>query len=197
MVLEYKEFTFWYQGHDLNKVQYIEDFENRFEIIIDDETTLTILRVDCSDSESKILQSLCDYYEQYEDHSDWLIEEVRASKIEELRTACNECILAGFYSSAKGNTRKLYTFDMEDQTNILGIMLSITMGFEFPLRWKDASMLVSEVWTNQEFIQLYEDAINAKASKMIQFHTLRYMILNTTTTIEEVQAFAWIDPTNV
>jgi hypothetical protein len=114
---------------------------------------------------------------------------LKENKIKEFSGICNKEILEGFNSSAK-NGEQHYNFSHEDQINMLGLFTAVTIGGEQFIEWKNSSQPICEIWTAEEFLVLYNNAMTYKATKIRKFHELRVEILETTTK-EELDNIVW------
>lgn len=118
------------------------------------------------------------------------IDLIKLTKIKELRASCNLDILSGFESDAYQGINKHYSFDTEDQTNMVGIISNILLGNNDVIYWKASSETTSYPWTQEEYKTLYHDAKLIKEYKIMQFHTFVGQV-NAAITEEEVEAIIW------
>ncbi|KEO84744.1 DUF4376 domain-containing protein [Tumebacillus flagellatus] len=119
--------------------------------------------------------------------------DIKSARVSELNAACNAAILAGFSSSALGETHT-YDFDMEAQANLTG-MLAV-MNADDSMNgtvWKttDAGPLPHN---RQQFIALCRDGLNHKNDLIARYWTLKAQV-ELAETEEEVNAIVWETPT--
>ncbi|GIM47049.1 hypothetical protein DNHGIG_25980 [Collibacillus ludicampi] len=132
---------------------------------------------------------------QKPDYAASLLEDVKARKIAELDQMCNQTILAGFTSSALGAPHQ-YDFDEEAQRNFAGTLALLNVDSTITsITWKtvDAGPLTH---TRDQFIQLCRDAFNFKDSQIQKYWSKKNQVLQSTT-VDQVNAITWDDPTPV
>lgn len=118
------------------------------------------------------------------------LEEVKQQKIIELNQKCEDAIMAGFYSSVKGEPH-LYGFDRDDQKNWTDGLMLIDEGIitdTINAKYKGGRF---EPYTIAEYKQLV--LMDAAAHKLMQLgknDTLKISVDNATTK-EEVNSIVW------
>jgi len=125
-----------------------------------------------------------------EDCPELPLDVIKANKINEIKKLCNEEILAGFLSSAKG-TEELYDFEYENQINIEALKNNVALGLV-----ADGTLTYyrkggnCEIWTNSEFLQLYNDAMTFKTERIVKCKAIIELISNVGT-IEDLDVILW------
>lgn len=115
---------------------------------------------------------------------------LKIDKIQKIRELCNNEVLAGFYSSAKG-TEEFYGLDYEDQINLEAYKNNVKLGLivdgtlEYYAKGKPC-----EIWSNAEIVKLYEDAMAFKISKVKRCKALIDQIQNAINE-EEINNINW------
>lgn len=121
------------------------------------------------------------------------LEEAKTSKLKEINDACQKEICEGFYSSADG-TKKLYEFEIENQTNMLGyatsIMLQQSTGTPLTTVSYYAKGEQCHDYTIEQFLQLYREGMTFKTNRIEAYKALKAQV-EPCTTIEAVQAISW------
>jgi hypothetical protein len=147
------------------------------------------------DDDSKIVDiDIIETYEEYYDKINNTIENLKSKKIQELNKSCNSEILSGFKSSAKDDIEKQYDFDYEAQTNMLGmqnkVLHSIILQTTVEIKWYAKDETTCVLWTNEEFMQLCEDAENFKQGRIDKYKLLKLQVLEATTK-EQIESIVW------
>lgn len=118
------------------------------------------------------------------------VEVLKRKKIDELKTACNAEILAGFESDAHG-TIDHYGLEYEDQINIEALKNNVALGIitdgtlEYYAKGKPC-----ELWTNAQFMQLYQEAMQFKTVRVKRAKEL-IALAEVATTEAELDAIVW------
>ncbi|WP_207668617.1 hypothetical protein [Dehalobacter sp. 12DCB1] len=113
----------------------------------------------------------------------------QTNKIFELSKACEEEILTGFYSTARG-TSEWYTNSRDDQSNIIAQATLATLNPAIIPQWKSANESICTDFTLAQMTQLATDGAIFKTERIKTFETLKVAVL-ACTTIEEVEAISW------
>lgn len=121
------------------------------------------------------------------------IEEARSQKEQELRSAYQETLAAGFTSSADG-TQRVYGFDNSpehtDQQEFEQATLAYSTGnLQFPVEWRTKNGDLVEL-SETQFKQLIADATSFKQSQLANFRN-KIAQVQAATTIDQVNAVTW------
>lgn len=117
------------------------------------------------------------------------LEDYKQNKIYELSKACEEEILAGFYSECRGS-REWYTNSRDDQSNIIGQATLATLNPAIIPQWKSANEPICTDFTLAQITQLATDGAAFKTERIKTFETLKVAVL-VAGSIEAVEAIAW------
>lgn len=117
------------------------------------------------------------------------LDELKKAKVNEVSSQCNAEILAGFESEAK-NGLNHYSFEYEDQINMLGMFTAVTIGGQPFIEWKNSSQLICDIWTAEEFLHLYNDGMTFKTDRVRRFNQLTVDIINAESK-EELELIQW------
>lgn len=116
------------------------------------------------------------------------IKQVKQRKLNELWKACNEAILAGFYSSASGE-QLFYGFDMQDQANLTEQAVLID-GTPDTITWKIKGDLHFAILTKEQFKNLCLDGKAHKETNMQKYFKLSGKV-GECTTMEQLKTIVW------
>jgi cellulose synthase/poly-beta-1,6-N-acetylglucosamine synthase-like glycosyltransferase len=119
------------------------------------------------------------------------LDEIKQNQMKKVSQDCNTFILSGFNSTAKNNIEKHYDFQYEDQINMEALKNNIKDGM-FPngVTWKNSEQLACELWTNEEFLQLYVEAMTFKLTNVQRCEQLKIAIFNAND-VTIVNAIVW------
>lgn len=142
------------------------------------------------------------YHEFYKDNggikppNGITLEQVKAIKISELDTTCNETIRNGFYSYAHGDSEPIFygydnTKENPDQTRIAGQFVALTTGIDVePVFWKGKGNVPPLAYTYEQFKVLATDALKHEKDNTTRYYGLKEQVL-ACSTVEEVDAIVW------
>jgi hypothetical protein len=129
------------------------------------------------------------------------LEEVRTAKINQLKYLCSQAIYAGFTSSVNGY---VFGYNEHDQSNFekqtallnlwynqlnAGKITQEQFNANFPIKWKTKNHGIVDL-TEEEYLQVIEDAKAHQLSKQIKYWQLEAQVLAATTK-EEIDAIVW------
>ncbi|HHY27424.1 MAG TPA: hypothetical protein GX523_11915 [Desulfitobacterium dehalogenans] len=117
------------------------------------------------------------------------LEEHEANKLFEISRECEDEILSGFYSNARG-TMEWYTNSRDDQNNLIGQATLATLNPSFVPQWKSATESICTDFTMEQIIKLSTDGAVFKTERIKAFDTLKAQVLFATT-VEEVEKIVW------
>lgn len=119
--------------------------------------------------------------------------EVKKAKIEELKAACRNTIVAGFKSAALGSDH-WYDGNIEDQINIMG---AAAAGMDLPFRCTPLDASGNPTGPKQFFThtaaqlqQVYQDGVNFKLAQLQKLDGLKTQVEQAATEAE-VNAVSW------
>ncbi|OPH61708.1 hypothetical protein BC351_00250 [Paenibacillus ferrarius] len=114
--------------------------------------------------------------------------DLKQRKINELNSACNAAILAGFRSDALGSSNS-YEFGTDDQINLGGMLNAITAGLVTePIIWKASGS--PHPHTFNQFKQVFGDGLTHKNNNIAKYWTLKEQV-TVAETNEDVNAIQW------
>ncbi|AFM02390.1 hypothetical protein Desde_4129 [Desulfitobacterium dehalogenans ATCC 51507] len=117
------------------------------------------------------------------------LEEHKANKAYEISKECEDEILSGFYSDARGEI-EWYTNSRDDQNNLIGQATLATLNPSFIPQWKSATEYICTDFTMEQIIKLSTDGAVFKTERIKAFDMLKAQILSATT-VEEVEVIEW------
>ncbi|WP_018307554.1 hypothetical protein [Desulfitobacterium hafniense] len=117
------------------------------------------------------------------------LEEYKANKVYEISKECEDEILSGFYSDARGEM-EWYTNSRDDQNNLIGQATLATLNPSFIPQWKSATEYICTNFTMEQIIKLSTDGAVFKTERIKAFDMLKAQILSATT-VEEVEGIVW------
>lgn len=117
------------------------------------------------------------------------LDEIKVNKIYELSKACEEEILAGFYSNARG-TKEWYTNSRDDQSNVIAQASLATLNPSIVPQWKSAAERICTDFTLAQIVQLATDGATFKTERIKALETLKVQV-SPLTTEAEVRAITW------
>jgi hypothetical protein len=127
--------------------------------------------------------------------------QAKTNQIKTISEACKASIYSGFKSNALGLPHQ-YPFSDMDQANLTGNVLLSTLPIANTAGWLVKFICADDngVWgyrdhTQAEMQQVGMDAAKVKLAKVLQNAALAEEINALATTIDEVQAIVWTDPT--
>lgn len=118
------------------------------------------------------------------------IVEYKENKIYEITKFCEEEILSGFYSDARGE-EEWYTNSRDDQNNIIGQATLATLNLSFVPQWKSAVENICSDFTMEQIVKLSTDGAIFKTERIKKFDLLKEQVIYATT-IEEVSTITWV-----
>ncbi len=180
-------------SENLGVVETLKYIGDGFSIILPDGSMIFIPEEDRTTSEAEVFAA---YHAFYADTGGVLpeappsLDQLKHKKITEIQQACNAEILAGFESSAKGSPA-IYGLDYKDQINMEALKNNVVQGLipEGSLEYY-AKGQPCEPWTNAQFLQLYQEAMEFKTVRIRRAKELIVRVGAAVMT-EEIQAITW------
>jgi len=111
------------------------------------------------------------------------------NKIYELNVACEQEILAGFYSSCRG-TQEFFTNSRDDQNRVISQATLATLNPSYAPEWKSASETICTPFTMEQIVQLATEGATFMTERIKMFETLRNQVV-ACETIECVGEIVW------
>lgn len=116
------------------------------------------------------------------------LDAIKRNKSGELKATCKSVIESGFKSSVK-NGQQSYNLRLEDQSNMAILMDEIKNGAT-RIPWHNANQTICEVWTAEEFTQLFLESKDYILKQRFYCDGLEEMLAQAAT-LEEVEAIRW------
>jgi hypothetical protein len=133
-------------------------------------------------------EELATWYAEWEAAKAAELPDPKEIKLAELNIACNAAILAGFESSALGESN-VYDFDYEAQINLAGMLQAITNGMiSEPITWKASGIPLPH--TFDQFKQVYADGLAFKNAQVQHYWELKAQV-QAAETQDEIEAIVW------
>jgi uncharacterized protein YkvS len=107
------------------------------------------------------------------------------NKIAQVKLECQNKIYAGFTSTAKYGTPKHYTLKDYEQSNLQALMLNIMNGAT-TVPWRDDSTVICDIWTVDEFRQLYSDGNTFTINQRYKSDVIELYLRQETLSADEV-----------
>jgi len=120
------------------------------------------------------------------------LSEIQQQKILELATKCEQEILEGFYSTARG-IREWFTNSRDDQANVMAQASLATLNPTIIPQWKSASENICTDFTLEQIVQLATDGALFKTERMKTFEALKQQVM--LCTVECVGGISWANYT--
>ena len=117
------------------------------------------------------------------------LEDYQQNKIYELNVACEQEILAGFYSSCRG-TQEFFTNSRDDQNRVISQATLATLNPSYAPEWKSASETICTPFTMEQIVQLATEGATFMTERIKMFETLRNQVV-ACETIECVGEIVW------
>jgi len=118
------------------------------------------------------------------------LQDYQTNKMYELSKACEEEILAGFYSTARGIS-EWFTNSRDDQNNIIGQAALTSLNPVITPQWKSAAESICTDFTLAQITQLATDGAIFKTERIKTFETLKVAVM-ACTAIAEVEEITWV-----
>lgn len=115
------------------------------------------------------------------------LDRVKAAKITELDTLCENEILAGFQSAATGHFFRFNAYDQMNFTQQMLVLISDSTIAEVTWKTEDAGVVTL---TRDEFLAVIREAEAHKRGLMERYWTLKAQVL-AAETVDEVNAIQW------
>lgn len=124
--------------------------------------------------------------------TDFILAEVRKVKEAELSKACQDSILDGFYHTIEGIKYK-FSFDMESQLNFQGADRVLSQGIVNSIGWTvQESGVYKRVPVTKEIMnQLTMVILMHKDSNISKYREQLMPLVNSATTVEEIESITW------
>lgn len=124
--------------------------------------------------------------------SDLELQDAKQKKDLELNRACRESILAGFYHVIDG-VQYWFSYDKEAQQNFTDAQAVFADGLVQELKWtvKKDGEYTRIVINNDIMNELKLVILNHKDSNISKYRDILMPLLNSATTVEEVEAITW------
>jgi len=120
------------------------------------------------------------------------LQDYQENKIYELKVACNQTILNGFYSSCKG-VEEFYSCSQLDQNNIKGYIALLGVNSDLDnIIWKSASETLCTPFTAEQMIILGSDMMHHVQNNIYKFELLRNQVMECET-VECIGEIIWVD----
>jgi len=113
------------------------------------------------------------------------LDRVKENKINEIKLECQNKIYSGFYSTVKYDEPKLYTLKDYEQSNLQALLIGI-MGGATSVPWRHSELVVCDIWTSQEFMELYNQASAFTINQRYKSDVVELYILQEELTVEDV-----------
>jgi hypothetical protein len=115
---------------------------------------------------------------------------LKKEKINNIKVECYNVITNGFNSKVKyGETHRYLLTDLK-QSNMQTLIFNISMGMATNVPWSYEGQVVCDVWTADEFRQLYQQATVFGLNQRYKSDILEQYILDKVSTIEELNSIS-------
>jgi len=119
------------------------------------------------------------------------LSDIQQQKILELSVKCEQEILEGFYSTARG-INEWFTNSRDDQANVIAQASLCTLNPTIIPQWKSASESICTDFTSGQIIQLATDGALFKTERMKTFEVLKQQVV-LCKAVECVGEISWVN----